>query len=79
MYEENNNPGEITEVNEKGLDKTKRIIEFWPDGETDFDLCEDDGRSIDVTNEEEVSYGGSVTTNITSNVVEAADTATLTV
>ena len=55
MYEENNNPGEITEVNEKGLDKTKRIIEFWPDGETDFDLYEDDGRSIDVTNEEEVS------------------------
>ena len=79
MYEENNNPGEITEVNEKGLDKTKRIIEFWPDGETDFDLYEDDGRSIDVTNEEEVSYGGSVTTHITSKVDEAADTATLTV
>ena len=79
MYEENNNPGEITETNEKGLDKTKRIIEFWPDGETDFDLYEDDGRSVDVTDEEEVSYGGSVSTHITSKVDETAGTATLTV
>ena len=79
MYEENNNPGEVTETNEKGLDKTKRIIEFWPDGKTDFDLYEDDGRSIDVTNESEVSYGGSVTTHITSSVDEEAGTATLTV
>lgn len=79
MYEENNNPGEVTETNEKGLDKTKRIIEFWPDGKTDFDLYEDDGRSIDVTNESEVSYGGSVTTHITSVADEGAQTATLTI
>ena len=79
MYEENNNPGAVTETNEKGLDKTKRIIEFWPDGETDFDLYEDDGRSIDVSNGSEVSYGGSVTTHITSSVDEEAGTATLTV
>lgn len=79
MYEENNNPGAVTETNEKGLDKTKRIIEFWPDGKTDFDLYEDDGRSIAVSNESEVSYGGSVTTHITSSVDEDTGTATLTV
>lgn len=79
MYEENNNPGAVTETNEKGLDKTKRIIEFWPDGETDFDLYEDDGRSIDVSKGSEVSYGGSVTTHITSSVDEEAGTATLTI
>lgn len=79
MYEENNNPGAVTKTNEKGLDKTKRIIEFWPDGETDFDLYEDDGRSIDVSNGSEVSYGGSVTTHITSSVDEKAGTATLTI
>ncbi len=79
MYEENNNPGAVTETNEKGLDKTKRIIEFWPDGKTDFDLYEDDGRSIDVSDAEEVSYGGSVVTHITSSVDEDAGTATLTV
>lgn len=79
MYEENNNPGEVTKTNEKGLDKTKRIIEFWPDGETDFDLYEDDGRSIDVSDPEEVSYGGSVTTHITSSVDEDEQTATLTI
>ena len=79
MYEENNNPGAVTEINEKGLDKTKRIIEFWPDGETDFDLYEDDGRSIAVSKGSEVSYGGSVTTHITSSVDEDAGTATLTV
>lgn len=79
MYEENNNPGEVTKTNEKGLDKTKRIIEFWPDGETDFDLYEDDGRSIGVSDPEEVSYGGSVTTHITSSVDEDEQTATLTI
>ncbi len=79
MYEENNNPGAVTEINEKGLDKTKRIIEFWPDGETDFDLYEDDGRSIAVSKGSEVSYGGSVTTHITSSVDEEAGTATLTI
>ena len=79
MYEENNNPGAVTDTNEKGLDKTKRIIEFWPDGKTDFDLYEDDGRSIAVTNESEVSYGGSVTTHITSSVDEDEKTATLTI
>ena len=79
MYEENNNPGAVTATNKKGLDKTKRIIEFWPDGETDFDLYEDDGRSIDVSNGSEVSYGGSVTTHITSSVDEEAGRATLTI
>ncbi len=78
MYEENNNPMAITETNEKGLDKTRRIVEFYPYGETSYDLVEDDGITLnydEATNERD--YGGEVTTHITSKV--EGDTATLTI
>ena len=68
MYEENNNVAPITETNPKGLDKTKRIIEFWPEGKTSYDLFEDDGVTLDYSNKEEVNYGSSVSTRFTSEV-----------
>ncbi|MFR2767173.1 MAG: hypothetical protein ACLTAI_01800 [Thomasclavelia sp.] len=37
---------QFAETNEKGLDKTRRIVEFYPYGETSFDLLEDDGISL---------------------------------
>ena len=78
MYEENNNPMHISETNEKGLDKTRRIIEFYPYGSTSFDLLEDDGISLDFDAETNArDYGGRVSTHITS-VVEG-NKATLTV
>lgn len=67
-YEENNNPQEITDNNEKGLDKTKRVVEFWPSGSTYSNLYEDDGNYVDNSNKEEVSYGNSVNTKFTSKV-----------
>src|SRR5699024_4616298 len=36
MYEENNNPEAKTETNPDGLDKANRIVEFWPDGTTEY-------------------------------------------
>ncbi len=36
MYPENNNPEAITKTNEDGLDRTQRIVEFYPSGKTDF-------------------------------------------
>ena len=78
MYEENNNPMAISETNEKGLDKSRRIVEFYPYGETSFDLVEDDGISLDYDQEtNERDYGGKVTTHITSKV--EGDKATLTI
>ena len=68
MYDENNNVAPITESNPKGLDKTKRIIEFWPEGKTSYELFEDDGITIDYSNKEEVNYGSSVSTKFTSEV-----------
>lgn len=72
MYAENNNAAPITDTNKKGLDKTKRIVEFYPDASkkdgTDYTLYEDDGNSIDNTNESQPTYGSNVTTNFTSKV-----------
>ena len=68
MYEENNNVLPISESNPKGLDKTKRVIEFWPEGKTSYDLFEDDGITLDYSNKEEVNYGSSVSTKFTSEV-----------
>ncbi len=45
MYEENNNPQAISETNRKGLDKTRRIVEFWPAGDSEYTLFEDDGKT----------------------------------
>lgn len=76
MYEEHNNPEKKTETNPGGLDKSKRIIEFYPSGQTQFYLYEDDGKSVTNTTKEENGYGkvdnidynGHVTTKITSSV-----------
>ena len=76
MYEENNNPMTITEDNPKGLDKTRRIVEFYPYEESSFDLIEDDGISLDLANGSR-NYGGQVKTHITS--VVDGDKATLTI
>lgn len=77
MYEENNNPMASSEGNEKGLDKTRRIIEFYPHKETSFDLVEDDGISLDITEDGTRDYGGKVTTHMKS--VVDGDVATLTI
>lgn len=50
MYEENNTPEEI--------DRTKRIVEFWPsDAASEYTVYEDDGKYICNRTEEESSYG----------------------
>ena len=86
MYEENNNPKPISETNPTGLDKTQRLVEFYPYGSTEYTSYEDDGSSITNNLEEDEEYGtisnidynGSVKTHFTSVVDEAAKTATLT-
>lgn len=86
MYEENNNPRPITEDNPSGLDKTQRLVEFYPYGSTEYTSYEDDGASITNTLTEDDEYGtissidynGSVSTHFTSVVDETAKTATLT-
>ncbi|WP_278567556.1 discoidin domain-containing protein [Amedibacillus dolichus] len=67
MYAENNNPEAKTETNKDGLDRSQRIVEFYPSGSTEFTQYEDDGKT---------HGGGSATTKFTS-VVEG-DKATLT-
>jgi hypothetical protein len=86
MYEENNNAEAKTETNPDGLDKTKRIVEFYPDGDSTYTLYEDDGETaVNETETDEaygvidnISYGPSVSTVFTSSVDAAAKTATLT-
>lgn len=68
QYEANNSPAQINKAN--------RIVEFWPEGETDYTAVEDDGKYIEnkTTIDEEygviedVSYGDRVTTKYTSKV-----------
>ena len=67
MYAENNNPEAKSETNTDGLDRSQRIVEFYPSGSTEFTQYEDDGKT---------HGGGSATTKFTS-VVEG-DKATLT-
>ena len=70
--------------NADSLNKSKRIIEFWPNDESEFTAFEDDGNSIsnEITKEdgygdvESINYGGHVATKYTSSVVNG--TATLT-
>ena len=70
MYEANNTPDAI--------DRTKRIIEFWPEGDSSYTTYEDDGKYIQNQTEEEeaygtidhVSYGSHVSTTYTSHVEE---------
>mgnify|MGYP005755030313 FL=1 len=81
MYAEHNVAAEGVE---NGVDKTQRIVEFWPEGETDFSAIEDDGSSVTNDIEEvegygdldNIDYGDHVTTKYTSKV--DGDTATLT-
>lgn len=76
MYEENNTI--------ENVDKSNRIVEFWPAGSTEYTVIEDDGSTMTNQTEEDseygtidnISYGGHVSTRLTS-VVEG-DTATLT-
>lgn len=87
MYEANNNPQEITSTNPDGLDRTVRIVDFYPtDGEGSYTSYEDDGTYLEnngVEDEgaydglvEDISYGGHVSTTFTSKV--EGGTATLT-
>ena len=73
MYEENNNPAKVSETNEKGLDKTKRVVEFFAseDKTNTYTSIEDDGMYMDALDEQgnekaNVSYGGNVKTKFTS-------------
>lgn len=73
MYAEHNSaiPG-----TEKGVDKTKRLVEFWPNGNTNFTAIEDDGRFVENTLEKvkdygtvsSINYGNHVSTKYTSTV-----------
>lgn len=67
MYVENNNPNAITSDNPDGLDRSQRVVEFYPAGKTSFTAYEDDGLTLG---------GGSATTEYTSKVED--DKATLT-
>ncbi len=66
MYPENNNPEAITATNTDGLDRSQRIVEFYPHGSTQFDTYEDDGKTL----------GGASTTTLITSVVDG-DNATL--
>ena len=59
MYPENNNPEAISETNTSGLDRSQRIVEFYPYGSSEFEAYEDDGKTLG---------GASVTTLLTSDV-----------
>ena len=65
MYPENNNPEAVSETNTKGLDRSQRIVEFYPYGSSEFETYEDDGKTLG---------GGSVTTLLTSNVEDGTAT-----
>lgn len=58
-YAENNNPEAVTSTNSDGLDRSQRIVEFFPSEETSFTQYEDDGITFN---------GESATTKYTSKV-----------
>lgn len=70
MYAENNTPSEI--------DRTKRIVELWPDGESRYTVYEDNGTYIknDAEHDEEyglidhISYGDHVSTTYASSTAD---------
>ncbi|MDY2777613.1 MAG: glycoside hydrolase family 31 protein [Collinsella sp.] len=84
MYEPNNNPDKVTESNPGGLDKTKRIVEFFATtGDNTYTLFEDTGtfakNDIDTSDAEygkegNVSYGEHVSTVFSSSVKEGTAT-----
>lgn len=83
MYEENNNPQPLSADNPKGIDKSKRVVEFYPaEKETKYTAIEDDGITMDGVdskgNEKStVTYGGKVETTYTSNVKDGKATLTI--
>ena len=86
MYEEHNNPQAISKDNPEGLDKTKRVVEFWPAGSSEYTLFEDDGKTVSndlkdgadgYGKEANISYGGHVSTHMSSKV--EGNKATLTI
>ncbi len=82
MYAEHNSADMDAE---DGVDKTQRLIEFWPAGNTYFNTIEDDGEYIENNTDDSdkeygvidnISYGPHVETKYTSSV--DGTTATLT-
>ena len=82
MYAEHNSADMDAE---DGVDKTQRLIEFWPAGDTYFNTIEDDGEYIENNTDDSdkeygvidnISYGPHVETKYTSSV--DGTTATLT-
>lgn len=49
MYEENNTP--------EAVDRTRRLVEFWPSGISEYTLYEDDGKYVSNRTEEDKDYG----------------------
>lgn len=76
-YEEHNNPKAITENNSMGLDKSKRIFEFYPsEALTSYTVIEDDGITMNALDENgnecaNVSYGAKVETRLHSMVKDS--------
>ena len=78
MYEANNNPQAKSEDNPEGLDKTRRVTEFFAtEGSGSYYGYEDDGTTAVNTQDSSdeaygtqstISYGGSVSTHYTSEV-----------
>lgn len=68
MWEENNSPSLV--------DRTQRLVEFWPAGSTEYTLYEDDGKTANAEIKEvegygttnTVTYGDHVSTTFTSQV-----------
>ena len=65
MYAENNNPEAITDTNKDGLDRSQRIVEFYPYESSQFEAYEDDGKTLG---------GASSTTLLTSDVKDGTAT-----
>jgi len=59
MYPENNNPEAKTATNSDGLDRSQRIVEFFPYEKSSFTAYEDDGKTLG---------GGKTFTEFTSEV-----------
>lgn len=68
MFAENNNPQPITATNPKGLDRSQRIVEFYPHETSSYTVYEDNG----VT-----KNGANLQTEITSAVEDNVATITL--
>lgn len=70
MWAENNSPSLV--------DRTQRLVEFWPAGSTEYTLYEDDGKTANADIEEvdgygttnTVNYGEHVSTTFTSKVTD---------